>query len=615
MTLRVVVCGTNFGRLYVKALRSLEPEFTLAGILSRGGAASRALAEREGVPHYDAVEALPDDIDLACVVVGSAISGGAGTELAKELIARGLHVMQEHPVHLDELSACLKLARKRGVQYRVNSHYPHVGPVKTFIDAATRLRARQRPLFVDALTPIHVLYPLIDVIGRALGGIRPWRVADPVEPPDELAVLAGGHHPLRSLSMVICGVPVSLRVQNQLDPADRDNHALLWHRITLAAEGGVLTLADTHGPVLWSPRMHARRDADHRLVFDGPSTRLPSTSIVPGSEAGSFHDVFDKAWPEAIGRALREMRAAITEGADPLKAGQYDITVNRVWADVARRLGPPEVVRPNEPEVLAVAELTDVEPEPAEVESYSPTAEFFDLAAANHVREHSAPAVLAALSGMDADVGPIVEVGAGTGLLTIAMARAHPRAEILASEPAANMRAVLTSRVFADQDMRSRVTVTAERAQELTLPDRISAAVVCGVVGHLPAADRIRLWHDLAARLAPGGVVVVELMSMARPTSVPETRLATETIGDQRYEWWFRAEPETDDVVRMHTTWRVHDGPNLVREVGDSYDWRAFGLDVVAAEARSAGLTMKPMSATGSTPIGLLTPQTGETHR
>ncbi|WP_246868388.1 Gfo/Idh/MocA family oxidoreductase [Saccharopolyspora sp. ASAGF58] len=611
--LRVVVCGTNFGRFYLRALRMLEPDFALAGIVSRGGGASRALAEQEGVPHYDAIEALPADIDLACVVVGSAISGGAGTELAKALITRGIHVIQEHPVHLDELSACLKLARRNGVQYRINSHYPHVGPVKAFIDAAAMLRARQQPLFVDALTPVHVLYPLVDVLGRALGGIRPWRLADPVDPPEELATLAGAAHPLRSLSGVLAGVPVSLRVQNQLDPADRDNHALLWHRITLATEGGVLTLADTHGPVLWSPRMHARRDADHRLVFDGPSTGLPSTSVLAGTEAGSFGDLFDRGWPAAIGRALQDMREAIASGADPLQAGQYDLTVTRVWADIAQRLGPPEVIRPGAPEVLSVADLAS-DGATRDAESYSPTAEFFDLAAASHVHEHSAPAVLTALSDVDSRE-PVVEIGAGTGLLTVAIARARPDLEIIASEPAAGMRAVLTSRVFADPELRPRVTVTAETAQDLVLPERISAAVVCGVAGHLTAPERIRLWRRLAERLAPGGVIVVELMGMATPTAIAETRLATETVGDQRYEWWFRAKPGHDDLVRMHTTWRVHAGDRLVREVDDSYDWRAFGLEVVAEEARTAGLELHPLPATGSTPIGVLVDQPGGSIR
>ncbi|GAA5040044.1 thiazolinyl imide reductase [Thermocatellispora tengchongensis] len=620
--MRVVVCGTNFGRLYARAVRSLEPRLTLAGIVSRGSAHSRDLAAGLGVPHYDSVDALPDDVDAACVVVGSTISGGEGTDLARRLLARGVHVLQEHPVHHDEMTECLRLARRHRVQYRVNSHYPHVGPVREFIEAARRLAERQRPLFVEAISPVHVLYPLIDVLGRALGGVRPWRFADPAEPPDELRTLAGGRsHPLRGLYGVLAGVPVGLRVQNQLDPADRDNHALLWHRVAIGAEGGVLTLADTHGPVLWSPRFHAHRDSGHRLVLDGSAhLGLDSTTVLT-EPVGTFRDILTTAWPAAIERALLEFAQAIDEAPDPLQAAQYDLTICRIWADIARRLGPPEIIRPDPPRVLSPAEIgppaaprtprTPRAPRTPRTSGgydfsgpYTPTAEFFDLAASGHVTGGTALAVVDALKGIDPGRGPIVEIGAGTGLITRALAKALPDAEIVAAEPAAGMRAVLTSRVFSDEDLRHRVTVTDQSAPDLDLPGVISAAVVCGVAGHLDASGRATLWRRLAERLAPGGVIVVELMSMDRPGSLPPTRLARESVGRQTYEWWFSGEPAGGDLMRLRTTWRVYRDGELVREVGDAYDWHAFGLDRVE---RESGLTLRTLPRVSSTPMAVLT--------
>lgn len=41
----MVVCGTNFGRFYAEAVLA-HPGYTLAAILSRGSAASRAYARR-----------------------------------------------------------------------------------------------------------------------------------------------------------------------------------------------------------------------------------------------------------------------------------------------------------------------------------------------------------------------------------------------------------------------------------------------------------------------------------------------------------------------------------------------------------------------------------------
>lgn len=628
--LRVLVCGTNFGRFYAQAVRA-RPGYELAGLLARGSQASRSYARELGVPLYTSVAELPaGEADLACVVVGSAVSGGQGTELAQELMSAGLHVLQEHPLHLDELTACVRHARRHGVQYRMNTHYPRVGPVREFIAAARRLAERQEMLFVDAATPVHLMQPLVDILGRALGTLRPWRFAQLPLPTEDL-----GPQPFRSVQGVLGGVPLTLRVHHQLDPADRDNHALHWHRISIGTRGGVLTLADTHGPLLWSPRLHADRDADHRLILTGPGTAhldLETTSVAGTGTAGTFRTVFTELWPEAIGRALDELAEAVQTGTSPLASTQYDLAVCRVWADLAALLGPPEVVRPPVPEPLpAHAVFPDHELFPDHCEpdhrepdhgsrpavgsdSYSPSAEFFDLVAAEHTATASAPAVAAALAGLDISTGAVVDIGAGTGLVTEAVARALPNAAIVAAEPAVGMRAVLTSRVFGDVDLRTRVTVTDGEAPELDLPDRICAAVLCGVLGHLDAAQRRRLWDRLLARLTPDGRVVVELMQLTAPAELPQTRLATATAGRHRYEWWLSGAPESagptrdgDAAMRLHTTWRVYDkeGAAPLREVHDTYRWFPLGLGHLAEES---GLHARPLpTRPGAPPLALLT--------
>lgn len=632
---RVLVCGTNFGRFYAEAARR-RPGYALAGVLSRGSAASRAYAESLGVPCFTDVDELPAGIDAACVAVSSSISGGRGTELARALMDRGIHVLQEHPLHLTELTDNYRHARRRRVQYRLNTHYPHVAPVRAFIEAARRLVARQRPLFVDAATPVHLMHPLVDILGQAMGTLRPWRFADPAPLPAGI-----GPQPFRSLHGVFAGVPLTLRVHHQLDPSDRDNHALHWHRITLGTEGGVLTLADTHGPVLWSPRLHIGRDADRRFVLDGPGTGrlgLGTTAVV--GHTGTFRTVFSDLWPQAIGSALDGLREAVEQGGDALRAGQYDLAVCRVWTDLAARLGPPEIVRPAAPRTLAVSDVfpdpeqprTDTKqaptgtdharadggptgafapapPGPADTVSYTPSAEFFDLVAAEHTATAGAPAIAALLADADLSTGPVVDIGAGTGLVTEAVARARPDAEILACEPAAGMRAVLTSRVFSDPDLRSRVTVTADAAPDLDLPHQVSVVLLCGVLGHLDADGRARLWRLLSRRLAPGGLVVVELMQFEEPLTLPETRLATATAGRNRYEWSFGGAPdETEDaVMRLHSTWRVYrDGATEAeREVHDSYRWVPFGLKDVVAES---GMTARALpTRPGAPPLAVLT--------
>jgi thiazolinyl imide reductase len=346
----VVVCGTNFGRVYLAALRQPGMPFTLAGILARGSRRSRDCAGHYRTPLYTDVSEIPSGVEIACVVVGSAINGGPGAELAMRLLDRGIHVLQEHPLHHAELAACLRQARRCRVHYHVNTHYVYLDAVSRFVSAARRLGRHQPPLFVDAITSFQVLYPLFDILSQALGGVRPWLFADP--PP--------GAGVLRSLDGTLGGVPVTLRVQNELDPAERDNGGHLAYRITIGFEGGNLLLANTHGPVLWSPRLHMPADdRDTVIVAGSPATHLdlPSAGYLGPPVAPTHREAIRDQWPLASGRALRELRHAILTGDDPLPRGQHHLTLCRLTADVTARLGPPALRHGPAPRIELAAAL------------------------------------------------------------------------------------------------------------------------------------------------------------------------------------------------------------------------------------------------------------------
>ncbi|GAA1464319.1 Gfo/Idh/MocA family oxidoreductase [Nocardiopsis exhalans] len=356
---RTVVCGTSFGRVYLQAVHE-APDLELSGILSRGSTASHDLADSYGVPSYTDVDELPDDTDIACVVVRASVAGGAGSELSRRLLGRGVHVLQEHLLHPEELVACLRASHESKARFRVNAFYPHLAAVRRFLDAARLLRERQRPLFVDAAAGGQVLYPLIDVMGRTLGGFRPWRFADPDPVPADLEALSDTAAPYTHLHGVVGGTPVSLRVQNQIAPSDPDNHALLLHRLSVAFEGGVLTLADTHGPVLWSPRMHSERDGTGRLIMAGPGTErlaVPSTEPLGPASGPAYHDVFDQEWPGAVRTALGELRADADDSVRAAAADQWALTVTDVWHDVSGRIGPPVLLDPPTPEPVPLPDL------------------------------------------------------------------------------------------------------------------------------------------------------------------------------------------------------------------------------------------------------------------
>ncbi|GAA5065177.1 Gfo/Idh/MocA family oxidoreductase [Streptomyces similanensis] len=357
--LRVVVAGTGFGRVYLDAVRGDPDGFTLTGILAKGSDYSRRSAERLGVPLYTNVEKLPEDTEVVCVVVCSGATGGPGSDITRAALRRGMHVLQEHPVHAGELADNLRAARDGDAAYAVGTLYPDLAPVRAFLAAAEVLRAEGPVRFIDAACNSQVAYPLLDVLGRAAGTLRPWGFRAQPEPDPQLAGLAGGVQPFRTLHALVGGAPVTLRVQNQVHPDDPDNHSHLLHRITLGTDAGVLSLADTHGPVLWNPRLHAPRDATGRLVLAGPGTeRLaePSTTqLHPAAE--SYHQVFAHLWPQAVLAALHRLRDAAADPALRPAAGQWALSVSRCWADLTAQLGMPELITTPEPPVVPRGDL------------------------------------------------------------------------------------------------------------------------------------------------------------------------------------------------------------------------------------------------------------------
>jgi pyochelin biosynthesis protein PchG len=358
--LRAIVCGTTFGQVYLAAFKRADLPFELVGVLARGSARSQAVARRYGVPLFKDVDALPADVDVACVVVRSTAMGGTGTDIAKRLMERGIHVMQEHPVHRDELLDCLTIAARRELVYRLSTFYPNLEPVRRFLDTTHRLLTRRAALYVDAACAIQVLYPLLDILGQGLQALRPWQITALPHPGannDEHGPLPA---PFRSLDGVIGGVPWTLRVQNQTDPSDPDNHLHLLHRITIGTASGNLTLLNTHGPMFWSPSMHVPSGSKEQFdpAADPASyLDLPSCGAVGTAAGPTYRRVFADLWPDAVASALLDMRGAILGGSNRPGLGQYHLALCDLWHDVTSRLGYPDLIAGETPEPLSLDDL------------------------------------------------------------------------------------------------------------------------------------------------------------------------------------------------------------------------------------------------------------------
>jgi hypothetical protein len=198
------------------------------------------------------------------------------------------------------------------------------------------------------------------------------------------------------------------------------------------------------------------------------------------------------------------------------------------------------------------------------------------------------PRLAAALAGVDPDGGPVLELGAGSGLGTDALLDGLAN-DILAVEPSASLRGVLLARL-ADRGT-DRVTVFPGGATDVPLPDRIAAVVGMHMVGHLAPADRKRLWAAVTERLVPGGPVVLNVQPPAAPETVPEFPWMSVTVGGLHYEGTGSAEPTGPDSVRWRMRYRTRreDG-TVLAEASAEYAWWIVTAEGLAAELAEAGL-------------------------
>lgn len=208
------------------------------------------------------------------------------------------------------------------------------------------------------------------------------------------------------------------------------------------------------------------------------------------------------------------------------------------------------------------------------------TASVYDAVAADSHASVDAE-IVAALEGMPTDGGPVVDIGAGTGLTTAVIAATLPSAEILAVEPDPAMRAALVTRVYADVGLRRRVSILPVGILEAPLGDALSGAVASASLVHFSPVDRMHLWASLAKRLSPTGRIIVEVQC-PKAIDVPRSMVAASRIGRVSYEAWAEARSIGSDRQQWSLTYRtILDNVMLDEQRVDHICWTIDGAEIL----------------------------------
>ena len=185
---------------------------------------------------------------------------------------------------------------------------------------------------------------------------------------------------------------------------------------------------------------------------------------------------------------------------------------------------------------------------------------FYDL---GHERR-IVPGIRASLQPLLAGVRrSILEIGAGTGLITVSLADLTP-GEIFALEPSADMRAVLLSRLSSRPELLSRVTVLPGDALSVRLDEPAQAVVMINVLQALEPDYRRRLWPVLAASLEPAGLLVFTWHDGGRPT--PGQRIETHQVGRHTYTVLSEILESDEESRRLRYVYRITEGEKVISE-------------------------------------------------
>lgn len=210
---------------------------------------------------------------------------------------------------------------------------------------------------------------------------------------------------------------------------------------------------------------------------------------------------------------------------------------------------------------------------------------FYDLCHERKVVPRARVKLLPLLDGIGRS---ILEIGAGTGLITTLLADLTP-ADIFALEPAPEMRALLLSRLSSRPELLDRVTVLRCDAMGVRLDEPAEAAVMINVLSVLEPDYRARLWPVLADSLQTGGLLIFNWWHSNPPAR--KQRVESSQVGRHTYSVVSEVVDSYEEAYRTHYIYRVTEGSEIVAEEQATIDFYRPHRHVLERELTGAGFT------------------------
>ncbi|RPH24125.1 hypothetical protein EHN07_14785 [Buttiauxella warmboldiae] len=315
------VVGATFGAHYARALQGQG----LRAIIGRGGEKGRQLAQSLACDYFSAIDRALTRSRPACAVVAvrSSIVGGEGDDIARRLLQADIPVLQELPVHPQEMVNTLRVAQLRGIPFHVTPFYDQMPSVRRFLRAARRLAVASSLRSVEMRVSVQTLHCALFVLSELLGAPSPAITVTPMASFAKILVSGSWQ-----------GVAVDMVLMNRFDAASPDDNSQPLMQIVLLSDDGELMLHSPYGPVIWERRLQppqsltaSRSDSeDEALLLAYPQQTAP----------GIEHVYRDMA--AAIRASLARFMASDTHDSTRL---QRQLAVLQLWQTICTRAGHP----------------------------------------------------------------------------------------------------------------------------------------------------------------------------------------------------------------------------------------------------------------------------------
>lgn len=225
-------------------------------------------------------------------------------------------------------------------------------------------------------------------------------------------------------------------------------------------------------------------------------------------------------------------------------------------------------------------------------DGYAATAGAYDLF--NQIaRPAQTSAMTELLAAVRPEEGPVLDVGSGSGLNLMTILEGLPEATAFGVEPSPAMRGLALAKIAEHPEWFDRVTLWPDDFFSAPLPERISGAVLLGVLGHFDAQERAAVLAELAARLPSGGCALIDLQAPERPQRVEAFEYTAARVGALTYRCIGEAWPVDEERMRWRMTYLALEGERVLIEDTAEHLYHHPSPQAVAAEAAHVGLGLR----------------------